>query len=1117
MFLSNFSIKQPVTTVAIIIVLMCLGLLALKNLRVNQRPDVEMPIMSISFPYPGASPETVEREIINRVEKPLQSIPMVYEMWSTASEGSANFTIFFDFKKDMSEAGDEIRNAIASVRYKMPIEMREPVLFRRDISAEPIVNLSLSSTRQTHAQISRLAEDSLADQLRGIDGVSVVNIDGSLQRELSVLLHAQKLREYNVSAGEVVQALRAQNTNAPVGRVKGDLDEQNIRLVGRIERPADFNYIVVKRQGSEVVRLGDVATVEDGFAEPGSYSLRNGVPNVGLSIVRSREASTVSVAARVRDKIEEINKTLPEGTKLEITHDGGEDAENSLNNVIHALIFGAGLTIFVVYAFLNSWRSTLITGLSLPTSAIAAFIAVWLCGFTLNFMTLLGLSLAIGVLIDDAIVVRENIVRHMERGEDRITAARNGTTEIGLAVTATTFSIVAVFVPVAFMSGGAGEWFRPFAVTVAASVLVSLFISFTLDPMLSAYWGDPPGHADKPKRGLEKYFEKFNIWFDHQANRYGNVIEWCLHHRKWMAWGALSILVAALTFQFTKGRTEFLPKSDYGTLAVEIRTPSSTSVEYARNKVEKAAELARQIPETESTDARVNPTGGRVWVDIGDKGDRDRSITDIAADLRVKLKQLVGAEYVVLDDLGNGARKPVQIQFYGTDSRRLMELTNQFMEKVRKIEGAVDVGLSEQDPKDELRIELNRGLANQLGISVNDAAQTLRVAFAGVEVGDWVDPVGESRDVAVRLSREDRLDASNIEHLPIAVAGSNMMVPLEQIATITLDKGPARIQHYNGKRTVTVSANVQGVDPGKVTKQAMELAKTLDFPQGFGLGLGGASRDQNELFAEMTLALFMGIGVMYLVLVMQFGSFTAPIAIMLSLPLSLIGVVLALNFTGGSLNLMSLIGVIMLMGLVAKNAILLLDCTRKEEAEGVDREEALMHAGRVRLRPILMTTLALVAGMMPVAIGIGEGGEFYRPMALAIIGGTIVSTLLTLLVVPSFYDSIEINRERVGIKFWARTANYNPVLAFFVTLFEFFLTLFMLRFFYRFARWLLNMDSPREHPAERAARLHGYKVPTWWKPRPQWWQRRRRGGEALRPNPYAPRVDADVVNRMSES
>src|SRR6187397_2153773 len=582
MFLSNFSIKQPVTTVAIVIVLMCLGLLALKNLRVNQIPDVQNPVMSISFPYPGASPETVEREIINRVEKPLQSIPQVYEMWSNASESSANFTIIFDFKKDMSEAGDEIRNAIASVRYKLPIEMREPVLWRRDPAADPIVNLGLSSTKQTHAEISRYAEDVLADRLRGVDGVSVVNVDGALHRELSVLLHAQKMREYNVSASEVVNALRAQNTNAPVGRIKGTMDEQNIRLVGRIERPAEFNDIVVKREGSEIVRLGQVATVEDGFAEPASYSLRSGKPNVGLSIIRSREASTVTVAERVRKEVEEINKTLPEGTKLEITRDGGEEASQNLNNVIHALIFGAGLTIFVVYAFLNSWRSTLITGLSLPTSAVAAFIAIWLCGFTLNFMTLLGLSLAIGVLIDDAIVVRENIVRHMERGEDRVTAARNGTAEIGLAVAATTFSIMAVFVPVAFMGGVAGEWFRPFAVTVAASVMVSLFISFTLDPMLSAYWGDPPGHAQQPRGWLGARLTVFNTWFDAQADRYSRVIAWALHHRAWMALIAVVTLAGALALQKYTGRTDFLPKTDGEMIAVQVNPPSSASLDYNR-------------------------------------------------------------------------------------------------------------------------------------------------------------------------------------------------------------------------------------------------------------------------------------------------------------------------------------------------------------------------------------------------------------------------------------------------------------------------------------------------------------------------------------------------------
>jgi hydrophobic/amphiphilic exporter-1 (mainly G- bacteria), HAE1 family len=524
-----------------------------------------------------------------------------------------------------------------------------------------------------------------------------------------------------------------------------------------------------------------------------------------------------------------------------------------------------------------------------------------------------------------------------------------GTAEIGLAVTATTFSIIAVFIPVAFMGGGAGEWFRPFALTVATSVLVSLFISFTLDPMLSAYWGDPVGYAHSKERSrFSKVLMRFNDWFDRQSDRYGNVIAWALHHRKWMAAIAVASFVGAIALQAKFGGSTFLPASDFGIIAIDVRTPSSASLEYAKLKVEKAAELARTIKETKATNSQVNATGGRVYVDLGKVHERSRSSFEVARELRGKMRQLVGAEYVVLDDINNGVRKPVQIQFSGPDYRRLMEITGDFMEKMRAIPGAVDVGLSEQEPKDELKIELDRGLANQLGISVGDAAQALRVAFAGVEVGDWIDPTGETRDVSVRLHPDDRVDASNIEHLPIAVTGTNMMVPLDQIATITMGKGPAQIQHLDGKRSITVSANVDGRASGEVTADAMKLARSIEFPAGYGLTLGGASRDQQEVFSEMGIALVMGIALMYLVLVMQFGSFTAPVPVMLSLPLSLIGVVLALLATKGTLNLMSFIGVIMLMGLVAKNAILLLDCARKEEHARVTEATSFEERNRIR-------------------------------------------------------------------------------------------------------------------------------------------------------------------------
>ncbi len=1061
MFLSDFSIKRPVAAIVIIISLMGLGLMAMAKLRVNQFPDVAPPVLVVTITYPGASPDTVEREVVNRIERALQGIEGVDAARSraTASEGLAQFILVFEFHKNMSEASDEVRNAIGTVRYKLPTEIREPVLTRFDPSSQPIMQLALSSVSESHAEISRLAEDKLADRFRAIPGVAIVNVNGSLTRELSVLLHAQKLREFGVSVTDVVNALRMQNATAPVGKVRGALEDQSIRLVGRIESPGEFNQMLIKRSGDNLIRLGQVATVQDGFAEMTGYNERNGRLNVGISVTRTRDASTVSVAKGVRDLVKTINDEQAGKTKLEVTEDGGNEAQDSLDNVVHALFFGAGLTVLVVYVFLNSWRSTLITGLSLPTSVITAFIAVWLCGFTLNFMSLLGLSLAIGVLIDDAIVVRENIVRHMQRGEDRRTAALNGTAEIGLAVAATTFSIVAVFAPVAFIPGMTGEWFRPFGLTVVASVVVSLFISFTLDPMLSAYWGDPVDLHNAPRKGIGKVLQRFNDWFDAQSDRYGDVIAWALHHRWKMGWIAFLSFALAIGLQAWKGGSDFLPKSDVGTIAMDVRMPPSSSLEYARMKIEAATAQARLLPEYVASSSDVHADTGRIYVDIGKSTKRARSAAEVATDLRVRVARLVGAEYTVLDDLSNNADKPVQIRFYGADSRRLLEITSDFMDKLRAVPNAVDVGLSDQDPQQELRIDLDRGLANAMGISINDAAQTLRVAFAGVDAGDWIDPTGEARDVSVRLAPDDRVDAANIERLPIAIAGSDRMVPLEQIATVTMGKAPSTIQHADSKRMVVVTANVQGRSSGEVTADAMKIAKAIQFPPGFGIQLAGAARDQKEVFTNLGMALVSGVVLMYLVLVIQFGSFTAPIPVMISLPLSLIGVVIALVLTHGTLNLMSIIGVIMLMGLVAKNAILLLDAARVEEREGMNREEALMHAGRKRLRPILMTTFALIAGMLPVAIGVGEGGEFYRPMAVTIIGGTITSTLLTLLVIPCFYDSIEIMRMHAVEKFHRRAQRFTVFGGFVLGLLEFVAFLTTLRFFYRLARRAFGLPT----------------------------------------------------------
>lgn len=1030
MILSDFSIKRPLVVVVVTIALMLFGYFALTNLKTNQFPDVQPPVLVVNVPYPGASPETVEREILNRVEDSMSTIQGIRDIRSYARESSATIVVFFDFDKDLTAAAQELRDSISTVRDKLPTEMKEPFINRADPNAQPVMSLALSSDVLSPLELSRLAEIQIGRQLRSVPGVALVELEGELEREMTVLLNSHAMREAKVSAQEVVAALRSQNLAAPVGRVVNGLEEQSIRLQGRLKDVTEFEQMVVKQTGDQAIRLGQVADIVDGGAEQRRLSFFNGKKALGIDITKAREASTISVTDEIKAKLEEINKTLPKEVELVIVSDQGEDVAASMRNVTEALGLGALLTIVVVFVFLNSWRSTLITSLALPTSVLASFIAVWACGFTLNFMSLLGLSLAIGVLIDDAIVVRENIVRHMEMGKDNMTAARDGTREIGMAVIATTMSIVAVFIPIAFLDGITGQWFKPFGLTVACSVLVSLFISFTIDPMMSAYWHDPDHDKNIKRRGLGKVFQKFNIWFDHQAERYSRLIGWALKHRKSMWSLAFLSFFGALFLQGKFGGSGFMPDTDNGAFIVSIRAPSEASIEYTKAKAAQVAEITQVLPEHRYTQTTIgvqgNITRAQVFVRLVPEKDRNRSAKEVAEEVRGKIKSLVGAEITVSADLnggGGGDGKPLQIQFRGPETRVLEGIVMDYVEKLRKVPGAVDVGLSAQDPKPELQVEFDRGLAASVGLSMSDAANAMRLAFAGAEIGDWVDPTGETRNVFVRVRPEERATVADLEQLPLLSSKTGALVPLEQVATVTLGKGPALIEHLDRETMMAVTANVQGRSFGEVFADAMKLAKQIDFPPGYDLVVGGEGRDQQEVFGKIFGALGLAVVLMYLILVVQFHSFMAPVAIMMSLPLSLIGVVLALLIGNSTLNLMSLIGVVMLMGIVAKNAILLVDCARKkEQLEGMSLEESLIAAGRERLRPILMTTFALVAGMLPVAIGVGEGSGFYRPLGIAVIGGTITSTILTLLVVPTFYDSLETMKRRIKARFKRKKA-----------------------------------------------------------------------------------------------
>ncbi|MFN2604077.1 MAG: efflux RND transporter permease subunit [Gemmatimonadaceae bacterium] len=1032
MVISDFAIKRPMITVVTMVALVIFGLFALALLQTDEFPDIQAPVVLVGIPYPGGSPEGVEREVLKPVEDAIKGISGVDKMYGTATDGYAQIIVIFVFEKETSQATQDIRDAISSVRADLPVEMKEPILQKFDPTDRPIVSLTLASDVYTPAQLTRMADPTITSVFKGIAGVSQVTLAGAVKREMTIQVKPQALQAAGLSVAQVVQALQAQNIAAPVGNVTGTMDERAIRLQGRLDGPADFMQLVVADRNGQLVRLGQVADALDGTEEQRTLALywsrqttgpdQGGKEAIGIDITKSKGYSTTAVSKKIAAATAQIQKTLPAGVHMDVVRDSGVRVANSVRNVEEALFLGALLTVLVVFVFLNSWRSTVITGLALPVSVLASFIAVWAFGFTLNTMSLLGLSLAIGILIDDAIVVRENIVRHIEMGKDHMTASHEGTDEIGLAVAATTFSIVAVFVPVAFMYGEAGQWFKPFALTIACAVLVSLLVSFSLDPMLSAYWADPQVEAHERRNAIARTLEKFNLWFNRQAENYKKLIGWALDHRLAMVGLAfLSFVVALALPAFGLVGSGFFGTDDRSELNVALETPPGSNLDYTRLKAEEAGRIARSHPEvlfTYTTLGGANGAvnNGNIYVRLVPKNRRHISATALGEEIRNEVIRIGGATMTVFTNDFQGSQKQIQIQLRGGTPESLNQAAAMVMAQVKQVKGAVDVDLSTKGQKPELEVRLNRGLAGSLGITVGQVAQSLRPAFAGIKAGDWVDPTGETRDVNVRLAPGARERASDLAALPLVIQGPNgtSTLPLGQIADISQGLGPAQISHFDGDLVVNVEANTADESLGQVMKAIMGRVNKLTLPPGVHITQGGEVDSQNEVFGRIFAALGIAVMLMYLILVLQFGSFIEPLAILVSLPLSLVGVMLALMITGSTINIMSLIGVILLMGIVAKNAILLIDFAKWARInDGLPRREAIIKAGAIRLRPIMMTTLALIAGMIPVALGLGEGAEFRAPLGRAVIGGVITSTVLTLVVIPTFYEIMDEWREKI--------------------------------------------------------------------------------------------------------
>jgi HAE1 family hydrophobic/amphiphilic exporter-1 len=813
-----------------------------------------------------------------------------------------------------------------------------------------------------------------------------------------------------------VAALRRENVDLPAGAADRGATEALVRLAARGRTAADIAEIPLKRMGSTTLLVRDVAQVVDGIEEPKNLAMIDERPALALDIQKQSGANTVAVADGVLAAVKSINRELPPGVTLRVIRDDSGFIRDSIHDVNTTMIIGGILTVFIVYLFLNSWRSTVITGLTLPISIVSGFTAMRLFGFTINILTLMGLSLAIGMLIDDAIVVRENIVRHLQRGKDHMDAARDGTAEIGLAVMATTFTIVAVFLPVAFMGGMVGRMFYEFGITVAAAVLASLFVSFTLDPMLSSRWVDPDIEQGRHPHWLGRQLQRFNRWFDDLHRRYERLLGWSLGHRKTVVLVATGAFVAGLAIAGTLG-TDFMPDFNRGEYQVTFKaTPGMT----LRETGDRAREMVRRL--------KAMPSVEYTYTTIGEAGFFYRPVNE--GQTYVKLRRTDGVRFSAvlaearrvvegtpglttsLIQAGMWQQKPIQVSVRGLDIDDLDRVSQDLLREMKRIPGLVDADTSLEKSKPELRVEIDRQRVNDLGLTAGVIGSTLRAALTGEVASQIEDSAGDSYDVRVRLRADQRRFADDLLDLTVPTDRDDkntdkILVPLREVVRAVPGSGPSTIRRKDLVREVRLTAGNSWRSLGEVSADIVAAARRIRMPPGYDVVMGGNTEQLAEMQGNMAQALILAVIFIYLILASQFGSFTHPLAIMLSLPLSLVGVTVALLLTRDTLNIMSEIGLIMLMGLVTKNAILLIDFTNQARERGVERNAALIQAGSTRLRPIVMTTLAMIFGMLPLAFAIGAGAELRAPMARAVIGGLITSTLLTLVVVPVVYTYLD--------------------------------------------------------------------------------------------------------------
>jgi len=1025
MWITRVSINNPVFATMVMIGIAVLGLFAYNRLKVEQMPDVSLPFVLVLTNYPGASPEVVEADVTKPLEYAINTVSGASLIRSNSREGQSQVFAEFRMATDMTKAMQDVRDKIGQVRPGFPKDVKEPLVIRADQeNQQPIVSLAVLSPTMTLRDLTSLTDQTIVKALENVPGVARMDVLGRATRQILVQIKPNAVTSLGIGVDQVINAIRAANQDVPAGRITRGKTDSIVRIEGKIKDPAQFARIIVAQQGGSPVFLSQVADVIDGEKEETSISRINGRPSITIDIQKSQDANIVDTGRGIMAALDALKKRLPADVEIRVANSTAESAERAVNRVKSTIVEGGLLTVLIVFLFLHSWRSTIITGLTLPIAVIATFIALYAFGFTLNFLTLMALSLCIGLLIDDAIVVRENIVRHLSLGKDHATAAREGTDEIGLAVMATTFAIVAVFVPIAFMSGVIGRFFFQFGMTVAVAVLVSLFISFTLDPMLSSVWHDPVATRFKYARWLGRFMAWIERGIDAVHVIYGRVLRWALAHRKTVIGIAVVSFFGSFAIVPLVG-TEFMPQTDQSFISLRLNTPVGSSLEYTDTKVREVESVLQKFPEIELAMTSVGIEDGRNYARVNlklvERAKRSRSQMQLEGLIRDSIRPVPGIELAI------GYDRPIWFNLLGPDADTLSKIAADFAAKVAKVRGIADLETSDKAANPAVSVRLNNDAASDLGITVQQVGATIRPLLAGDTISYWLGPDGQNYEVNVQLSKDDRRMTSDLGNLYLTSNrrgpdGQMRMVPLRQVAELVETSSPQIIKRQDLQRRIGIYANAEGRPAGDVGTDVQKIASAMDLPAGYRLAAAGQQQDMQESFSAAVAALGLAIVFIYLILASQFASFTQPVAIMASLPFSLIGVFLALLLTGTTLNIFSIIGFIMLMGLVTKNAILLVDFANRSRRAGASLQDSLLDAGQVRLRPILMTTAAMIGGMLPLALGLGEGGENQAPMGRAIIGGVITSTLLTLVVVPVIYTYLDGWKERRKQSHARRTA-----------------------------------------------------------------------------------------------